>query len=293
LKGTNSILLFSKTFDKERLLPESLQALNIIQELRKNDPSLNSWINFPLLNRDGRPENNNLNDYVTEFRFTKYAESFPYSIEIVNWLLTQGFKVKYCRIAVLVENDILRPHIDMFPATRFLIPLSDQNKDFRHIVGNVCVVMKVGSFWSLDGSVPHGAANIANYGKRVMLLVDCKTEHSQFPKWYFSPKKISPQQIIKRDEWNSERRKMTIESSMTKVMNGNFFEAEKEWLILPFKYELSIPKMYEELIRFSELIIKFSNDSTTKSYWRKKHINLLNPKLPFEISPNKITVVEN
>jgi hypothetical protein len=274
--------LFQKQFDSLALVDDAGVGSRIGRQLASRQSGMSSWVNIPLINSSGHPDDVDLRASRTQ-RETMYAADFPGSMLIVEWLRSQGFWVDHARIAVLFSSDLLRPHVDMHQSVRLLVQLNEHGSDFRHVFGTYCVAMQPGELWGVDGTVCHGAANLATGRERVMLILDCKLGSA--PVWYFAPWSIPSSRILPRETWNQTTRIEHAHHAMEIAREQGHCAAEKEWLLIPYKYEIEPHAMYSELIHFCEQMASASKQSIERtlwasraSYWRAHDCVCVNPE---------------
>jgi hypothetical protein len=225
------------------------ESLSILREVRSSIPDLSSWINVPLVNKTGNSDDLSLAADGEPGRTTEYGRRLPRVMSAVTWLSAEGFVVQNARLAILLERDVLRPHVDMHSSIRLLAPLNEQKDDFRHVVGEQCVAMRPGELWGIEPTICHGAANVARSGQRVMLLIDA-AENGPTPAWYRDARIIPDSSRVQRAEWSGEARTEFLRKLSLQIGRTPICDVEREWLLAPFEYELSPERMYEELIAF-------------------------------------------
>jgi hypothetical protein len=225
------------------------ESLSILREVRSSIPDLSSWINVPLVNKTGDVNDLSLATDGEPGRTTEYGRRLPRVMSAVSWLSAEGFVAQNARLAILLERDVLRPHVDMHSSIRLLVPLNEQKDDFRHVVGEQCVAMRPGELWGIEPTICHGAANVARSGQRVMLLIDA-AENGPTPAWYRDPWTIPDSSRVQRASWSDDARKEFLGRLSLQIGHTPSCDVEREWLLLPFEYELSPEHMYEELIAF-------------------------------------------
>ena len=127
---------FPVAFPADALAAEVGIALGHVAQVREIWPEVEGWINFPLFNQTGAADDLMLAMYPGEPRPTPQAATMPAAADVVRALQAAGFAVKQARVAVLAPGEVLRCHVDMYPADRLIVPLNDQDQDFRHVFGD-------------------------------------------------------------------------------------------------------------------------------------------------------------
>jgi hypothetical protein len=258
-----------------RLAAEVPAALTIVAEMRASIPDLAGWVNFPLANGSGDAADATLTRHGGPARPTSHATSMPATAALVARLADDGFAVTHARIAVLGARDVLRAHIDMHLSIRLIVPLNDQGDDFRHIFGDIAVAMRAGELWSLDPSVCHGAANVARRGHRVALLVDADPAESDPPAWYRQSWSLPAERHLCRPAWSAAARTEVIRraSAAELALEGTESgpeQAEREWLLVPFEYDLGPEAAYDELVAACRLRAADADTPATADHWRAR-----------------------
>lgn len=240
---------FGSFADPAALAAEVPYALSAIDAVRAAWPQMEGWINFPLYNASGAAGDLMLEMYAGTGRETPHAAHMPTCRAVVRRLIDDGFAVKQARIAVLLPRSALRCHVDMYPADRLIMPLNAQGTDFRHVFGAHCVAMAAGELWGVDGMTCHGAANIAERGHRVALLVDADPEASRPPAWYTAPWGMDAARALPRPAWA-----------------GVDYDSEDGWHLAPFEYALSPEEAYDRLIDWCAA----RGDDERAAFWRSR-----------------------
>jgi len=279
----HAALLLKERVDGSQLGQDLRSALNIIRELRESNPSLTSWINFPIVNNDGNSRTIAAVPYVGEARETNYSASFPYVRTLLARLREAGLRILHVRIAALMPRDVLRPHVDTHQTIRLLVPLNEHRDDFRHLVRNRCIRMRVGDIWQINGQVCHGAANMNNFTKRIMLIIDGAPD-SRVPKhWYTSIASVSKDRTLRRKRWGSKERLWVRQQAYVHAIRGEETEAEKRWLMAPFEFQVSAESMYADLFKFSANMAEILLCKSDRRRWAARARHMLHSRLPFEI----------
>lgn len=240
---------FGRPFADLNVSDDLRESLCILQEVRSSIPDLSSWINVPLVNKTGAVDDLSLAADGEPGRPTEYGQRLPRVMGAVSWLTAEGFVVQNARLAILLERDVLRPHVDMHSSIRLLVPLNEQKDDFRHVFGEQCVAMRPGELWGIEPTICHGAANVARAGQRVMLLIDA-AEKGPTPAWYRDAWVIPDSSRVQRAQWSDEARREFVGRLSLQAGRTPICDVEREWLLAPFEYELPPERMYEELIAF-------------------------------------------
>ena len=218
------------------LAAEVPYALKAVEPVRAAWPQMEGWINFPLFNQTGDAEDLRLEMYAGAGRMTPHAAQMPATRGVVSALRDAGLAIKQARIAILDPRSALRCHVDMYPAARLIMPLNAEGSAHRHVFGSACISMRPGELWGVDGDVCHGAANVAESGHRVALLVDADLEASSLPDWYTAPWKIPDNRRVARARWS-----------------GVPYDTEAEWHLAPFEYQLTPEEAYAHLVAWCRL----------------------------------------
>lgn len=237
-------------FSTQALWRDARTAINIVDTIRADLPGLDGWINFPLLNQSGQGGDLRLEAYTGRSRPTEYANDLPMTMTIVRELGRAGFDFRYARIAVLPGRDVLRPHVDMYAATRLIVALNEQGDDFRHVFDDVAVAMRAGEVWAVEGSRCHGAANVSRSGTRVALLLDAQLGSG--PADWAAPWQIQPDRRLHRPLWTAGTREARRELFRQLAAAHGWEAAEKEWHFLAFEFDIRPHDAYAELIALYE-----------------------------------------
>jgi hypothetical protein len=276
----SAALLLHKRLEDSAVNDDVQSALTILQRLREANPSLKSWVNFPLLNQDGNHHNISAIPYEGEARKTSYAAHFPCAMRLICRMREAGLHILYARIAVLMPQDVLRPHVDTYQTVRVLIPLNERGDDFRHLVGDECIRMRLGDIWQINGQICHGATNLGSQGTRIMLIID-GSPHSQLPAtWYGPTISIPRDRVIRRD--TSDRQRLWADAHELAAM-GDEAEAERRWLMAPFEFTITAELMYAELYNFSIAMAGCLSNEKDRDIWSARAERMLHSRLPFEI----------
>lgn len=178
---------------------------------------------------------------------------------------------------------MLRPHIDMFRSNRVLFALTEQGTDFRHVFGTACISMRAGEVWGVDGSVCHGAANVASSGYRVLLVLDVRSApDADRVHWFNEHWAIPLSALVQRKIWTPQARRRVLDRARSIAELGQWNLAEREWLFLPFEYEVPADYTYAELIEFCEQMSREAVSLDAASHWRCRAERIANPELAFE-----------
>jgi hypothetical protein len=269
-KDEGNASLLSKRFDAAALGVEAISAIKIIHNIQLATPSLDSWINFPVLNRDGDPSSVGLEPYEGPSLPTPYAGRLPFTMEVIQRLSQEGFDINYARIAVLLGRDVLRPHIDMHPSTRLILPFTEQGTDFRHVFGSHAVAMRAGELWAVHSNRCHGAANISPKGYRVALLVDARPRTSRPPARYLFDWRIPLERCLERPPWNEEARREMYSRAKAKLGTDGPNGAEREWHFTAFQFDVTPQHAYEELASFCRHMATGVPDSKQADLWNER-----------------------
>jgi hypothetical protein len=259
--------LFRKRFDPRALEADAAAGCAIGRKLAATGSGLNSWINVPLINSTGGPDDIDLR-FSCRQKETIYAKQLRGTMSIVEWLRSEGFSVNHARLAILLCQDLLRPHVDMHQSVRMLVQLNEHGLDFRHVFGNCCVALQAGELWGVDGTVCHGAANLAANSERVILILDCSP--TKVPVWHSAPWNIPALRILPRQPWNKSARLEQTRRAMDLAREDGSSSAEKEWLLLPYRYEVESHTMYSELIQFCEQMASASKPPEESELWSSR-----------------------
>jgi hypothetical protein len=238
--------LLDLAFEPELLAAEAQEAMAIVGELRAAWPGLDSWVNFPLLNSSGDPADLVLKPYAGTARPTGYVDRLPAVMAVASRLAGAGFDISYLRVAVLLGRDVLRPHVDMHQSIRLIIPVTEQGNDFRHVFDEVAVAMRTGEVWAVNGDICHGAANIADTGARIAILVDARP-HSR-PAGWMDDWRLPAGRAIDRPEWTAQVRRAWRERFGETERREGLPAAERDWQFASFEYALRPVDAYAELV---------------------------------------------
>ncbi|MCB9547824.1 MAG: aspartyl/asparaginyl beta-hydroxylase domain-containing protein [Myxococcales bacterium] len=245
---------FPVAFPADALAAEVGIALGHVAQVREIWPEVEGWINFPLFNQTGAADDLMLAMYPGEPRPTPQAATMPAAADVVRALQAAGFAVKQARVAVLAPGEVLRCHVDMYPADRLIVPLNDQDQDFRHVFGDDCVAMGAGELWGVAGHVCHGAAHVGADGARVALLVDADPTASTPPAWYRAPWRIPAERRLVRPALGAAAR-AALDAA----------DDEAPWLRAPFQFDLTAEAAYDGLIAACER----RGQVERAAYWRR------------------------
>ena len=270
-----------------RIYPELCETdvartIEIFERIKAGDKSLEGWVNFPIINGTGQGDDVGLKPYAGPPRTTELAAQLPAVSRIVADFQDEGLSIRIGRIAILGQRDALRPHVDTFPNTRLLIPLTEQGNDFRHLYDNACFAMRVGEVWGGDGTTCHGAANVAGTGYRVLLLLDVvgPDEAETSPPWLCAPWRIPPSSFVRRATWNEASRAREFGRIAQGVQRHGSDAAERELLLLPFEFSMPANYVYREMLLFAQWMMARGDAS---GFWKGRAEALLNPTLPFQV----------
>lgn len=282
MRPATPAILFPKRFSVQACQEEAKIAVRIARSIRGS--SGYGWINFPLWNASGDPSGLELVEYVGTGRPTPYLGSFPYGLSILRELAKSGLQPQYARVAVLFERDVLRPHVDMYRALRFLIPLNEQANDFRHVFGSYCFSMRTGEVWGVNGSVCHGAANVVASGNRVVLIVDVDRTSSPSVKWLHDGVEIPKDRLIGRISWTRERRRRLFRGLRPTAVHSGFEAVERDLLFIPFEHEMAADQTYREILLFCRYM-SLTNPLSIRPYWKNLAYETAHPALKFQVAP--------
>jgi hypothetical protein len=137
----------------------------------------------------------------------------------------------------------------MYPAARLILPLNAQGTAYRHVFGDTCIAMAAGELWGVHGDVCHGAANLAQSGHRVALLIDADLAASALPAWYTQPWTLPAERGLTRAAWT-----------------GQAYTTEADWHLAPFEYSLSPEAAYDHLIAWCAA----QGDTERAAFWRSR-----------------------
>lgn len=272
---------FVWSLDTSGLAGEVRVCEEIVAEIEKARPLLRSWINFPLLSRSGNASDLDLQPYEGLGKPTPHLQRLPQVQGVLESLRAAGFFILYARIAVLLHRDVLRPHVDTYPAARLLLPLNESGTDFRHVFGDECVAMRPGELWGVDGSIVHGAANVGSQAVRILLLIDASLNSA--PSWFDEPWRIPRERIVRRRRWTQRARGLLVDQAHRTFETKGLEAAERSMLLWPFEYDLETASIYAEIIAFLETVMDQSRDGFTKDLCCTRIERLRNPHLKFEI----------
>src|SRR5665213_2156214 len=124
---------YARRIDPKLCEADVARTIEIFERIKAGDASLEGWVNFPIINGTGQGGDVGLKPYAGPARATDLAARLPAVSRIVSDFVDEGLSIRIGRIAILGRRDVLRPHVDTFPNTRLLIPLTEQGDDFRHL----------------------------------------------------------------------------------------------------------------------------------------------------------------
>jgi hypothetical protein len=274
--------IYARRIDPKLCAADVARTIEIFERIKAGDESLEGWVNFPIINGTGQGGDVGLKPYDGPPRTTELAAQLPAVSRIVDDFLDEGLSIRIGRIAILGRRDVLRPHVDTFPNTRLLIPLTEQGDDFRHLYDNACFAMRVGEVWGGDGTTCHGAANVAETGHRVLLLLDVvgPGEAEVSPPWLRAPWRIPPSSFVRRALWSEAVRTCEFGRIADGVRQHGPDAAERELLLLPFEFAMPANYVYREMLLFAQGMITRGDAS---GFWQRRADALLNPTLPFQV----------
>lgn len=277
-----SSLLYDLHFDEAHFRSECPAAVSIVEHMKREDPDLRAWINFPLMNESGRTDDFALEHLNRGGTYTDYALRFPSCREVVEKFRDRSMVVTNARIAVLFEQGIFRPHTDSYDSSRFLIPLNQHDTDFRHIVDPTCFLMRAGELWWIDGRSLHGAANVRDREKRVMLLIDVTSTSAREALGPSQP--IPADHLCERKPWTTDS-KAELFGKLESVAGAWSFDAlERELLMIPFLYDLDVARAYAEIAAFCDVIGSGQAPDDVRKHFAALGKALRNPSLPFQVA---------
>lgn len=285
MESNHPLVRYRCDLDREALLHEAEVAVRIATRIAMEAGIARSWINFPLINQTGHPDDFLLTEYEGDGRPTPYTATLSQTARVVAEMQEAGVNIRYARLAVLFGRDVLRPHVDMYQALRVLVPLSEQRQDFRHIAGEHCVAMRVGEMWGIDGSVPHGAANVGDGGHRVMLLIDADPQSTCGPDWWSVPWRVPAERAVPRREWSREVRSSYYNRAAALVATHGADWVEREWLFVPFEHEMRADYVFAEMLAFARWMEAQAADAAQAQDWAERARRLEQPALACEIVP--------
>jgi Aspartyl/Asparaginyl beta-hydroxylase len=274
--------LYDLRFDGVRSHEECAQAVAIVERMKSEMPDLRDWINFPLMNESGRTDDFNLVQSNRSGTYTDYVSRFPSCREIVEAFRERSMVVTDARIAVLYERGIFRPHTDSYDSARFLIPLNELDRDFRHIVDPACFLMRAGELWWIDGHSLHGAANVGNRAKRVMLLIDVSRESARSALGPSRP--IPADHLCEREPWTGEARTAIFEELRAVAGSWSFDAVQQELLMIPFLYDIGVARAYGEIEAFCRLVAGDPVAPNVRDHYAGLAEALRDPPLPFQVA---------
>jgi hypothetical protein len=283
-------LLYDLGFRVAAADAECGQAVEIVERMRLESPDLTDWVNFPLMNKTGKTDDFALQHTGESGRYTDYASGFPTCSTIVEEFRARSLVVTNVRIAVLRERGIFRPHLDSYDSSRFLIPLNQNEADFRHIVDPHCFLMRAGELWWIDGKSLHGAANVGERKKRVMVLVDVTSASRREALGPSRP--IPPDHLCPRDRWTSEARASLCARLRALIDEREHHEIEREMLMIPFLYELEVPAAYREIAAFCDVFADVAAREDVRAHYARLANRLRNPSLPFQVAASGFAAVD-
>ena len=274
--------LYERRIDPELCAADVARTIEIFERIKAGDRSLEGWVNFPIINGTGQGGDVGLKPYDGPPRTTELAARLPAVSRIVSDFVDEGLSIRIGRIAILGQRDVLRPHVDTFPNTRLLIPLTEQGDDFRHLYDNACFAMRVGEVWGGDGTTCHGAANVAETGYRVLLLLDVvgPDEAETSPPWLRAPWRIPPASFVGRAPWNEAVRAREFGRIAGAVQRHGPDASERELLLLPFAFAMPANYVYREMLLFAQWMMARGDSG---GFWQGRADALLNPTLPFQV----------
>jgi hypothetical protein len=285
MESNHPMVRYRSDLDRESLLHEAEVAVRIATRIAAEGGFAKSWINFPLFNQTGDPDDFLLTQYEGDGRPTPHTSLLPHAARIVEEMQDAGTNILYARLAILFGRDVLRPHIDMYQARRLLVPLSEQRQDFRHVAGEFCVAMRVGEMWGIDGSVPHGAANVGDRGHRVMLLIDAAPRNTSSLGWWSVPWRVPAECRVPRKPWSPDVRSAYYNRAAAFVATHGADWVEREWLFVPFEHEMRADYVFAEMLAFARWMEAHATNSAQAQEWAKRAQRLEQPALACEIVP--------
>jgi hypothetical protein len=230
------------------LADEANVAIAIALQVKSYSGDVLSWVNFPLMNSTGENDDLLLQPYSGCVRPTKYSDQFPATMKFISWLRELGLDISHARIAVLLQRDVLRPHVDTHRTIRLIIPLNDQGADFRHVIGPFAIAMRTGDIWIVDGRICHGAANVSDRNCRAALLLDARPATSMFRESDSSQWRIPGDRMVHRKKWDNEARARSRQRFYSILHSHGIEAAEKEWHFTSFEFDMPPQLAYHELI---------------------------------------------
>ncbi|BCY09356.1 aspartyl/asparaginyl beta-hydroxylase domain-containing protein [Actinoplanes sp. L3-i22] len=273
MTGTGACLL-APGFGAAELERDAQTAIHIIGDIRAAVPELAGWINFPLLNQTGTGNDLILEAYPGPARPTEYADRLPAAMSVVRRLTRAGYDFSHARVAVLPGREVLRPHVDMYPAVRLIVALNEQDDDFRHVFDDDVIAMRPGEVWGVDGTQCHGAANVAPSGTRVALLLDARPGSG--PGLGAGAWRIPAGRRLRRSAWTAAARERRRARFRGLAGTHGLAAAEKEWHFLAFEFDLRAADAYGELIALYDDLAAGARDPRARrelrgrsEYWTK------------------------
>lgn len=276
--SATTVGLYARRYDKSRCLCDADSALEIVHEFEKRPGE--GWINFPLINQTGDPNDIRLSPCDRIGIFTSHAARMPFCVEVLKDLLNAGLFISHARIAVLFQRSVLRPHVDMFRSWRLLLALTEQQTEFRHIVGCNCLAMRAGEIWTIDGRVCHGAANLSAKRARVTLLIDAR------PGPLLCIGQASPlpdDHCVYRPPWTNASRTHLFLKAATVAKFGMYSAVEREFLFIPFEFEIGASQTCVELMTFCKWFATKNANPQQQRYWQLRAERIRRPMLSFQV----------
>ncbi|MBL4846359.1 MAG: aspartyl/asparaginyl beta-hydroxylase domain-containing protein [Planctomycetes bacterium] len=239
--------------DPGRLTADAERGLAAVARFREQDSSLPGWVNLPLFNRSGAPDDYTLEAYEGSARETPLCAELPAAAELVRWVADQGLSVEVARLAVLEPGSQLRAHVDEYDRLRLIVTLNE-DPAFRHVLGDLCVSFQAGELWAVDGHTCHGAANLHPHRARAALLIDARPESSRLPDWYASCWEVPPARCLSRAPWDEPARATRLAEARALLeatpTTPELSPAEAHLLSAPYSFELDHSAAYSSLVDF-------------------------------------------
>jgi hypothetical protein len=221
-------------------------AIAIYQQVIRGHPDYDDWINLPLLNRTGRADDFIINKDSECIRPTPYAKALPTALLIVDDLRRWRFAVHNVRLAILAPGGVLRCHVDMHQSIRLLFQLNESGRQFRHLFEDICVSMRAGELWAVNGQSPHGAANLSRTTQRALLIIDGQAAETFR---HVDKQTIPRSRTIDRKPWT----KVTFQIVLNRLHAvTSVARVEREILRLPFIFRMSARNGYDLLVQICE-----------------------------------------